>query len=333
MIKTSAILFSVFALVLTGCTSDDGNIKEEPQPVANELSGELGSDLTLDPTVAYRLTGTLEVLAGATLTIPAGTLITASERPDAFIAVNKGARIFVNGTAEKPVVMTSANANPGDWGGLLLLGEATTTEGIDAIAEVWGLIYGGSNDQDSSGSLEYLIIAGAGAQINAESQYNGLTLYAVGSGTHIENIAILDGADDGVEFFGGTVSVNNLYLENNEDDAVDWTEGFSGTVTNTYVKHTIEGFSTALEADGTNANPTLVNFTAISTTGGTALQFKKESGASITNLFLEGYDTNIDMANEGALENVQVEGEAASVSKDYSSGSKVDISQWNWVSF
>ena len=276
IIKTSVILFSVFALGLSSCTSDDDNPKEEPQPVSNELSGEVGSDLTLDPAVAYQLTGTLEVLAGATLTIPAGTLITALERPDAFIAVNKGAKIFVNGTAEKPVVMTSANANPGDWGGLLLLGEATTTEGIDAIAEVGGLIYGGSNDQDSSGSLEYLIIAGAGAQINAESQYNGLTLYSVGSGTHIENIAILDGADDGVEFFGGTVSVNNLYLENNEDDAVDWTEGFSGTVSNTYVKHSIEGFSTAVEADGTNGNPTLVNFTAISSTGGTALQFKKE---------------------------------------------------------
>lgn len=330
-IRTFAFLLSVCMLAFTSCSTEDDTPGPVEPPVENELSGDIEEDLTLDPAIEYELTGTLQVLSGATLTIPAGTLITASVNPEAFIAINKGAKIQVNGTASEPVVMTSANGNPGDWGGLLLLGEATTTEGVDAIAEVGGLVYGGTNDQDSSGSIDYLVINGAGAQINADSQYNGLTLYSVGSGTTIQNVALLNGADDGVEFFGGTVSATNLYLENNEDDAVDWTEGYNGTVTNTYVKHTIEGFSTAVEADGINGNPHLENFTAISSTGGTALQFKKESGATITNLYLEGYDTTIDMANDGPLSNVQIEGEDASPSNPYDGGTQVDLSSWSWI--
>src|SRR5690606_8175670 len=152
-----------------------------------------------------------------------------------------GAKIDVKGTASAPVVMTSANGNPGDWGGLLLLGDAPTTEGINAVGEVAGVVYGGTNPADNSGSIKYLVIEGAGAQINSESQYNGLALDGVGSGTVIDNVAILNGSDDGVEFFGGTVSVSNLYVENTEDDAVDWTEGWNGTLTNTYVLHSIDG--------------------------------------------------------------------------------------------
>ena len=154
------------------------------------------------------------VKSGAKLTIPAGTIIISETGTDKYLAVEKGGQIDIQGTASLPVIMRSTSGNPGDWGGLLLCGNAPTTEGIDVTAEVGGLIYGGTDANDSSGNIDYLIIQGAGAQINADSQYNGLTLYAVGAGTSIDNVAVLDGADDGVEFFGGTVNVTNFYSEN-----------------------------------------------------------------------------------------------------------------------
>ncbi len=46
--------------------------------------------------------------------------------------------IDIQGTEDNPVVMSSEDANPGDWGGLTIVGKATTTEGIDAVAEVGG---------------------------------------------------------------------------------------------------------------------------------------------------------------------------------------------------
>ena len=295
------------------------------------LAGDITSDVTLDATKSYLLTSSYIVQPGAKLTIPAGTQIKAvAGGSDVYIAVLKGAQIDIQGTASEPVVMSSASAESGDWGGLTICGKATTTAGIDAEAEVGGFIYGGTEDADNSGSIEYLVMKGTGAQINTESQYNGISLYAVGSGTVIENVAVINGADDGVEFFGGTVSVKNVYLENNEDDSIDWTEGWNGTVENAYIKHTIAGFSTVLEGDKDNNNPKFINLTAVSTVGGTALQFKKQSGGTITSLSLAGYTKNIDMKDGGALSNVQIDGQDASISAAYDAMASVDISEWTW---
>jgi hypothetical protein len=332
------LCIAAFAIFAVSCSTDTSSTDEPftpPPAEGTELNGTLNEDKTLDATKAYSLTGTYSVSAGATLTIPAGTKITANvesgNSTSTFIIVQKGGKINVQGTSSNPVVMTSNNETPGDWGGLVIAGDATTTEGTNATAEIGQIAYGGSNDADNSGSISYIIINYAGAQINAESQFNGLTLYAVGSGTTMNNVALLNGTDDGVEFFGGTASITNLYLENNEDDAIDWTEGWSGTVTNAYALHSKAGFSTAVEADGINKNPKLVNFTAVSSVGGIALQFKKESGATITGLSLAGYDISVDMKDNGPLANVQLDGASADPAKNYIAAPTVDLATFAWV--
>ena len=297
------------------------------------LQGAVTGKVTLDASVRYKLNSSYIVQDGGELVIPAGTKIEARNGgTGVYIAVLKGGKIDIQGTATNPVVLSSASGAPRDWGGLTICGDATTTAGVDAEAEVGGFIYGGTNDADNSGSIKYLVIRGTGAQINSESQYNGISFYAVGSGTTIENISVIDGADDGVEFFGGTVSAANIYLENNEDDSVDWTEGWNGTLTNTYISHTVSGFSTAFEGDKDNLNPKFINLTAISTVGGTGLQFKKTSGGTITNIWLEGYTKNIDMKDGGPLDNVIIDGVAASTTAEYKTGTKVDVSTWSWKS-
>lgn len=332
MNKNIAALFLLLTgLVFTSCSENNDPIIDTPDVEINQLNGEISEDMTLNPSVDYKLTGSLEVLSGATLTIPAGTKIVANKGTDVYIAVHRDADIIINGSESNPVTMTSVDKKPGDWGGLVILGKGLTTEGVDVTAEVGGFKYGGTDNTDSSGSIQYLVIEGAGAQINADSQYNGLSLYSVGSGTSINNVAVLNGADDGVEFFGGAVSVTNFYLENNEDDAVDWTEGWSGSITNVFVLHTIDGFSTAIEADGLNNNPQIHNFTAVSTTGGTALQFKKESGATFDGLSLTGYDTSVDMKDNGAIANVIVEKNVANPEFNYTTPATTSQSTFNWI--
>jgi len=322
------------SLVITSCSKDD----VDPKPVVIEniedgiLNGSLTEDYALDASIQYSLTGSFIIPEGFTLTIPAGTQIIADNgSTDVYIAVLMGGKINIEGTANSPVIMTSATATPGDWGGLTICGKATTTAGKNAEAEVGGFIYGGNDDADNSGSIQYLVIKGTGAQINSESQYNGVSFYSVGSGTVVENIAVINGSDDGVEFFGGSVSAKNLFLQNNEDDAIDWTEGWSGTVENAYVEHSIDGFSTVVEGDKVNNNPKIINLTAVSTTGGTALQFKKESGATITGLSLTGYSTSIDMKDDGPLANVVIEGVYANPDNSYVTPATVDISSWLWI--
>lgn len=323
---------AIFAgLLLTGCDNDDDGGGTGPTGPENTLTGTITEDRTLDPSQTYGISGSVLVADGVTLTIPAGTELVSEVGSGNFLAVLKGGSIDIAGTPSNPVVMRS-NGNAGAWGGLLLCGDAPTTEGENAIAEVGGLIYGGSNAADSSGSIEYLIIEDAGAQINSDSQYNGLTLYGVGSGTSISNVAIVNGADDGVEFFGGTVSASNFYLQNNEDDAVDWTEGWNGTLSNAYVVNNITGFSTAIEADGVNGNPTLVNFTAISSTGGTAIQIKNDSGATINGLTLTGFDTTFDFRDNAPTSNLQIDGADADTAEDATySTSSTNASLFSWA--
>ncbi|WP_319231186.1 hypothetical protein [Draconibacterium orientale] len=341
--KKLTIKFLGLALLATAvfvsCSDDDPVTPPTPdvdEVIANLengiMNGTLEEDYTLSASMAYDLSGSFIVADGATLTIPAGTNIVAEAGgTDVYLAVLMGGKIEINGTSSSPVVMSSPNANPGDWGGLTICGRATTTAGANSEAEVGGFIYGGDDDTDNSGTVTYLVIKGTGAQINEEAQYNGVSCYALGSGTTLENIAVINGSDDGIEFFGGTVSVTNIFLQNNEDDAIDWTEGWSGTVNNAYVEHTIEGFSTVIEGDKDNNNPKINNLTAVSTTGGTALQFKKESGMTITGLSLSGYAVSIDMKDDGPLANVIIDGEEADSTKSYNAPATVDPTQWTWI--
>ncbi|MCG8698383.1 MAG: hypothetical protein MI922_10050 [Bacteroidales bacterium] len=330
----SLMLVAAITVVFTSCNDDDDpEVDQTVESLENgTMNGKLTADYSLDASVQYKLTGSFIVEEGATLTIPAGTNIIAdAEGTSVYIAVMMGAKIMINGTAGNPVVMTSAHAEPGDWGGLTICGKAETTSGANSEAEVGGFIYGGTSKTDNSGSIKYLVIKGTGAQITTDAQYNGVSFYAVGSGTTVENVAVINGADDGVEFFGGSVSVTNLFLKNNEDDAIDWTEGWDGTVKNAYVEHTIADFSTVVEGDKENKNPKLENLTAVSTTGGTALQFKANSGATITGLSLSGYDVSIDMKDDGPLANVVIDGETADAEKSYVAAPTVDVSGWTWI--
>ena len=115
----------------------------------------------------------------------------------------------------------------------------------------------------------------------------------------------------------------------------------NGSITNAYISHTIAGFSTVFEGDKANGNPTFSNITAISSVGGTALQFKKTSGGTITELHLTGYDVDLDMKDAGDLSNVQISGADADgtlltdeTSKYTLNSGKdaiaLDITAWTW---
>ena len=61
---------------------------------------------------------------------------------------------------------------------------------------------------------------------------NGIAFQGVGAGTTIENIQVVNGKDDGVEFFGGTANAKNVIVVDAQDDSLDWTFGWTGTIEN-----------------------------------------------------------------------------------------------------
>ena len=227
-------------LALTSC-SDDEDIQNTPDPEPEpeptevvELSGSVEGTMTLDAETEYILAGTLTVPDGATLEIPAGTTIKAKQGFDKYIIVAQGGKINARGTAQAPIIFTAedeSNAGPGYWGGLIINGKApisgpagTTATGATEVDN--NMPYGGSDAADNSGTLEYIELWYTGARSSADIEHNGLTLNAVGNGTTINNVYIVEGADDAIEFFGGSVNVSNLLAVNCDDDMFDFTQGY-----------------------------------------------------------------------------------------------------------
>lgn len=321
MMKYFMLLLLVGAtLTFTSCSEDDDEPKEEEVPdgiissqddidlVVEALEGKVECDLVLAADEAWVLSGALIVKEGYSLTIDAGTTIEAEAGgTDVYIAVERGAQIFVNGTSTAPVTLTSAAATPepGDWGGLMVMGHAPITGGQTAVTEVVDFFYGGSVPADDSGDINYLIIEYSGARINGEKEFNGLTLYAVGSGTTVSNVFIKYGDDDAIEFFGGTVNVSNILVVNPRDDMFDWTQGYVGTLTNVYgVREAgfieVSADTRGIEADGNfdgltptaapQSNATVTGITLVNNSAAVIADFikiRRNSGATITNALVK----------------------------------------------
>ena len=321
--KILSIVF-LSVLLFTSCgedgTSDiviniDGNGGTPTTGNAIEINGNYTTDLTLDATKEYILTGPTIFETGTTLTIPAGTVIKASATgADVYLAIAQGAKIMAEGTSSQPIIFTSSATTPnaGDWGGLILLGKApinSVTGTSTSTSEIANLPYGGTAADDNSGILRYVRVEYSGGKADGQSENNGFSFYGVGNKTVVEYIQMFEGNDDGVEFFGGTVNVSNVSVVNAQDDSIDWTEGYTGTITDAYVKHGPD-HDKGIEADGYNTDignnsnpkyfskPTVTNLTIIglgSGTGNEAIRLRAGTQGIFTNVWIEGFNEGFDL--------------------------------------
>ena len=291
------------------------NEPEEPTGEAIDLQGTMTSDLVLDSNNTYTLTGPLVMAPNTKLTIPAGMTIRAASGANVYIAISQDAVIDAQGTSTNPIVLTSAASSPaaGDWGGLILLGRApinsTTGGSATSTSEIGGLPYGGSDVSGFSGVIRYVRVEYSGGAADGQSENNGFSFYGVGNGTTVDHIQAFEGKDDGIEFFGGTVNASYLSVVNAQDDSVDWTEGYSGTLTNVYIKQGVS-HDKAIEADGFNTDignnsnpvyfsaPTLNNVLIVgqgNTEGTEAVRLRAGTQGEFNNVIIQGYEEGFDL--------------------------------------
>ncbi len=182
----------------------------------------------------YLLKGWIYVGNGAELTIEPGTIINGDKDTKAAIIVERGGKIFAKGTANAPIVFTSAQEKgqrkPGDWGGIVLCGKAWNNQKEMQIEGGPRSKHGGSDDQDNSGVLSYVRIEFAGYPFQKDKEINGLTLGSVGSGTTLDHIQVSYTNDDSFEWFGGAVNAKYLVAYKGWDDDFDTDNGYSGRV-------------------------------------------------------------------------------------------------------
>jgi hypothetical protein len=233
-----ALLALSFAMTLTSCDDDDND--DTDTTTENQLTGTITTNTTLVASKKYTLVGNVFVQSGVTLTIEPGTIIFGDKTSKGSLIIDRGATINAAGTADKPIIFTSSAPvgyrNYGDWGGVILLGKAQNNqsasqsiEGISAASGDAGK-YGGTADNDNSGTLTYVRIEFAGIALSTDNEINGLTLGSVGSGTTIHHIQVSYSGDDSFEWFGGTVNAQYLVAYRGWDDDFDTDFGYRGKV-------------------------------------------------------------------------------------------------------
>ena len=326
-----SLIATTSAFVVSCDNGDDPVTPVNPGATINpaDFKGEITGNVTLDATKTYTMTDKVIVKAGASLTIPAGTNIKATAgklRADGtvesvtYLLVEQGAKIFINGTAEKPVVFEGTVHKQGHWGGLVVLGKAPSNRSAagTSTSELGEQTYGGTAKDDNSGVISYVVIKDSGFKYNPEKEFNGLSLFGVGSGTTVSNVFIVDGGDDGIEFFGGNVNASNLVVIGVGDDQVDWTEGYQGTITNVYAARktayasAVEPGNRGVEADtqdtdsnttnGNGAsNPTIKNMTLIGNVKGSesqGMKLRAGSNGKFDNVVVANYATGLDLETD-----------------------------------
>lgn len=278
------LIGTLAATTVVSCKKKDDD-DDDVTPESYVLSGDVTTNKSLTADKAWTLKGYVYVKSGATLTIPAGTVIKSDLVEKGALIVEPGGKLMAEGTAAKPIVFTSGvskgQRRAGDWGGIILLGNAPTNRSTPPTIEGGvNRTYGGSNAADNSGVLKFVRIEFAGIAAAPNSEINGLTLGGVGSGTVIENVMVAYGNDDAFEFFGGTVNAKNLIAYACADDDYDFDFGYTGKITNAIsFKHPqiadAADASNGIECDndgtGTNAtpftHPVLSNFTFVGPNG------------------------------------------------------------------
>ncbi|MEX0979606.1 MAG: hypothetical protein WDZ89_00835 [Gemmatimonadota bacterium] len=240
------LLILVLAAGFTACEDDPvspGNGNGDGDPVdGSVITEDITSDRTLFADTTYTLSGFIKVSNGATLTIEPGTTIVGDyDNPGSSLFVTRGAKIMAEGTADAPIVFTSerpvGQRQPGDWGGVIIIGNGITNRGAPTYIEGTGTddevnplqdYSGGTDNNDDSGVLRYVRIEFAGFPTAPNEELNSLTMAAVGRGTTIEYVQVLLGLDDSFEWFGGAVDGRYLVSYESADDHFDASEGYVG---------------------------------------------------------------------------------------------------------
>jgi hypothetical protein len=286
---------------------------------ACQLPATITGDQTLTNNITWVMSGKVQVGTdvgqggtAATLRIQPGTLLVstgASANSFDHLAVNRGSKIFAEGSRAFPIIMTSGNelpgapsaAAPGQLGGLVISGQAPANCNPNCVAE-WDSTnrYGGTNAADNSGVVRYMQVRYAGYVFTTNRELNSFTFNGVGSGTTLEYLQAFRGQDDGIEWFGGTANVRYALITCPGDDGFDWDEGYSGKLQFGVVDqrgcagedHGFELSNSPTNADATpRARGTVANVTLLAGSGANrdAIQLNSGTGGNFFNILAQGF--------------------------------------------
>jgi hypothetical protein len=260
---------------------------EEPSSVV--VSGVLSADATWTADKTWILDGPVTVGSdcgpdpanplgtcnAVVLEIEPGTTITAKRQPtnpnvrSSFLIVTRGSQLVADATgatgvkpAEADVIVFTSDAPRGqrargDWGGIVLNGRAPINSGDEASGEGDSGLYGGVDDEDSSGILRGVRVEFAGDDVTATDQLNGIAFQGTGAGTTVDFVQVHYNVDDGTEPFGGSTSQTHMVMTGIGDDSFDGTDGYRGFIQFAIAQQRADDSDNGLELSNNGDDETL----------------------------------------------------------------------------
>ncbi len=290
-----------------------------PGDTTIEISEDITEDTVWESGRTFRLTKTVYVEPGVTLTVRSGTTILGDE--GSALIVQAGAELQSRGTPDAPVVFTSARPQgerrPGDWGGVALLGRAPINAPgavLEGVTDADRARFGGDDPSHACGVIEYTRIEFAGFPLKQDNELNGLTIGGCGTGTLINHVQVHLGLDDGIEVFGGTVQMRNIVITRAQDDSLDWDLGWTGSAQFVAIQQDADGdngFEASSGDEGATpvAAPRLWNVTMIGSGGQgsqRAMTLKDGTAGSLNNVLITGHPIEaIDVQDAETVARVQ----------------------------
>jgi hypothetical protein len=258
----AAVLFISSSVPVSTAQAPPVSVPGIDKPVI-VVTGQVDRSETWTSDFYYVLRGAVFVPEGATLNIQAGTTVIGESGSVGTLIVLRGGRLHAIGTREQPIVFTSDQRpgfrDRGDWGGIIINGRAPVNlEGGEGQGEADTGIYGGSDPDDSSGTMRYVRVEFAGVEFSPDNELNGIAFQGVGRGGTYEHIQVHMNRDDGLEWFGGTADIKYAVVSNAADDSFDWTFGWSGRAQFIALHQRADDADNGIEADNNEFNNNLL---------------------------------------------------------------------------
>ena len=196
------------------------------------LAGNISVNTKLLKRNIYVLQGNVYVTNNAVLTIEPGTVIIGDFETKGTLVITKGAQLMAEGLVTDPIVFTSNRSlkKAGDWGGIVLLGDAPINKfgnigsyNLDLDPSL--TTYGGNNSLSNSGILKFVRIEFAGKNVKGADAFNGLTVAGIGSQTIMENIMVSYCGGNSFAFYGGDVNATKFVSYKSINDDYKFTQG------------------------------------------------------------------------------------------------------------
>lgn len=273
------------------------------------VQGDITTDTVWGQDILLR--GPVFIRSGATLTIKPGVKVYGEKTTVGTLIVERGGKLNAVGTPNKPIIFTSDQPNPkrGDWGGLILNGYATINRsgGIgegEGDTGKFGCTGSECNDEDSSGTIQYVRVEYSGVQFTPDNELNGIAFQGTGSGTVVDHVQAHMTKDDCFEWFGGMTNIKYAIASGCGDDSFDWTDGWRGKAQFVVVQQRGDEADNGIEADNLDkandnlprSNPTIYNMTIIGDPGTTygsesthGLTLRRGTAGTLKNFIVMGF--------------------------------------------